>query len=587
MAAIGLTGAALALGIGAATAGVTPAAGGSATTTLAWGTAARVPGLAALNAGRLAQVASVSCASAGNCAAAGGYAPRPGAQLPFVVNEVRGVWGAARAIPGIAAPNAGGAAEATSVSCPSAGNCVVGGFYTDAARDQQAFVANETGGSWHAARELPGTAALNSAGNAEVLSVSCSGSGDCAAGGYYTVAGDVAYAMAFVASEKNGAWSAAEPVPGTVPGQGTRAEVFSLSCRGQGDCAAGGRATTSAGAPSTAFVVSESGGSWGRAQPVAGLGALDRRAASAAVGSVSCASPGNCVAGGYYADAGGHPSQPFVVAQSHGDWGRAQAIPGLAALNAGGYGAVQSVSCPSAGNCAVGGYYAPPSGRPQAFVAADRRGSWSTATRVPGLAALDHGHLSAVASVSCASAGNCSAGGSYTSRAFTGGNDQQAFVVDEAGGVWRTAIEVPGTAGLNAGQDAAVVSVSCGPAGQCAAGGFYDGDALNGFVVGKSLVALTSTSLALSAAKVTDGREQAEHLTVRVVSKHGGTPSGTVSVKAGTATVCLVTLRSGRGSCTLAARQLKPATYHLVAHWPGGPGFHGSASAARTLTVAK
>jgi len=38
-----------------------------------WGRAIEVPGLAALNAGGTAGVVSVSCASAGNCAAAGDY----------------------------------------------------------------------------------------------------------------------------------------------------------------------------------------------------------------------------------------------------------------------------------------------------------------------------------------------------------------------------------------------------------------------------------------------------------------------------------------------------------------------------------
>jgi Bacterial Ig-like domain (group 3) len=106
-------------------------------------------------------------------------------------------------------------------------------------------------------------------------------------------------------------------------------------------------------------------------------------------------------------------------------------------------------------------------------------------------------------------------------------------------------------------------------------------------VVGRSLVALTGTSLARSAATVTYGREQAEHLTVTVVSRHGGTPAGTVTVKAGTATVCLVKLRSGRGSCTLTARQLKVGTYHLVARWPGSADFAPSASPTETLKVAK
>jgi len=39
-----------------------------------------------------------------------------------------------------------------------------------------------------------------------------------------------------------------------------------------------------------------------------------------------------------------------------GSWGKAVEVPGLAALNTGGDAAVTSVSCPSAGDCAAGGY---------------------------------------------------------------------------------------------------------------------------------------------------------------------------------------------------------------------------------------
>ena len=46
-------------------------------------------------------------------------------------------------------------------------------------------------------------------------------------------------------------------------------------------------------------------------------------------------------------------------------------------------------------------------------------------------------------------------------------------MASERNGRWGTAIEVPGTAALNAGGDAEVTSVSCASAGNCAAGGFY------------------------------------------------------------------------------------------------------------------
>jgi len=98
-----------------------------------WGRAIAVPGLAALNTGGLAQVMSVSCASAGNCAAGGYYFTRKAGQ-GFVAVEQHGVWGRAIEVPGLAALYAGGVAEALPVSCASAGNCAAGGYYSETGR---------------------------------------------------------------------------------------------------------------------------------------------------------------------------------------------------------------------------------------------------------------------------------------------------------------------------------------------------------------------------------------------------------------------------------------------------------------------
>jgi hypothetical protein len=74
---------------------------------------------------------------------------------------------------------------------------------------------------------------------------------------------------------------------------------------------------------------------------------------------------------------------------------------------------------------------------------------------------------------------------------------------------------------------------------------------------------------------------------VAVAPQFGGTAAGTVTIKAGTRTVCAITLKAGKGSCALAAKELKPGTYPLAASYPGKGGFTGSASARRTLKVAE
>src|SRR6185437_6830560 len=61
-------------------------------------------------------IKSLSCASAGECAAVG--------DGPMVVSEKNGVWGSARAVGGLGALPGGEAdAELGTVSCSSPGNC--------------------------------------------------------------------------------------------------------------------------------------------------------------------------------------------------------------------------------------------------------------------------------------------------------------------------------------------------------------------------------------------------------------------------------------------------------------------------------
>ena len=98
-------------------------------------------------------------------------------------------------------------------------------------------------------------------------------------------------------------------------------------------------------------------------------------------------------------------------------------------------------------------------------------GTWRPAEEVAG--ALNKSVGAGVYSVSCASAGNCSAGGIYTVPAGKSLPGLEAFVVNEVNGTWGAAQEVPGTAKLNTGAGGATNVVSCASAGHCSAGGTY------------------------------------------------------------------------------------------------------------------
>jgi hypothetical protein len=234
-----------------------------------------------------------------------------------------------------------------------------------------------------------------------------------------------------------------------------------VSCASAGNCAVAG----SYGAnPAAAFVASQKNGTWGKAIEVPGSEALG----GMTLASLSCPSAGNCASAGYFGDRYSLADfQPLVVSEKNGTWSKAIPVPGT---GDGARSGADSVSCTSAGNCVAGGYVAPSIDGPyQAFVVSQKNGTWGTATGVPGLAALNAGGSADVLSLSCESAGNCAAAGSYLDSS----SHQQAFVASENNGTWGTAIEVPGSGTLNTGGSAQVVSVSCTPAGYCAGGGEY------------------------------------------------------------------------------------------------------------------
>lgn len=309
--------------------------------------------MAALNAGRDAQSNVVSCSAPGECAGGGFYTDRGGHTQAFVVDERKGVWGVAREVPGSAALNTGGAIAVNAISCASAGRCAVGGSYNDGAA---AWIADEAGGVWGHAQELAG--ALNDGGVAAVTSISCVRPGYCAAGGIVGVAvdsGENAVLGGFVASEAHGTWTAF--------GVAQAATVSSISCGSAGNCVAGGSAEFAPGD----YIVTETSGTWGSAQPLPGTGTLS--GISPEVTSVSC-EPSGCDAVGTTAyclpvscttQTPGGNGVGFGVTETGGTWGGAWGnavalpLPVPAPSAHIDWLVPQSLSCTSPGDCAATG----------------------------------------------------------------------------------------------------------------------------------------------------------------------------------------------------------------------------------------
>lgn len=285
----------------------------------------------------------------------------------FVAGEKNGVWGEAIEVRGLGALNAGGGASVTSVACASSGNCTAVGGYTDGENHGQGFVADEKNGIWGQAIEVPGLEALNTTGSAEVLSVACALPGNCTAGGDYSNGADNNGQQGFVVSEKNGVWGQAIEVPGLE-------------------------------------ALNTNGDAW--------------------VGSVSCATAGNCTVGGDYDY---DYNWGFVAVERNGAWSQAINAPGVGELDSGRYADVNSVACPSADSCAVAGDYEDISGNdgfhPEGFAVSERNDKWGAAIKEPGVRAL-HAAFADATSVSCVSPGHCTVGGYYSDNH----GHQQGFV---------------------------------------------------------------------------------------------------------------------------------------------------------------
>jgi hypothetical protein len=559
-----------------------------------WGPAKQVPGLAALNVGGSARVQALTCSSPGNCAAGGMYTDAAHRQQAFAVTEAKGVWGTAVAIPNLVTLNAGGSADVRSVSCGEAGDCAIGGSYTDAKGNNNPWVADSVVGTWGKAQEVVTFDLTNIDANVgqhvgDVTSISCVSAGNCAA----TVTmpsideGPTPLAAPYVAAEVNGIWGAPQPaaIVSSTAAQ-LPAELSSVSCAGTpvAFCIAGGSYTDGNGR-AHAIVMSAlmdqndgRGFVWGAAGEVPGITALpgyNSASPFARVDSVSCLANGDCAASGFYLDVNGNDQVFTGGAPDGGQWSN-QAFPGAAELNTGGKMFVDGMSCGAPGECAVAGSFTDSSSHGQAWVDSQSGGLWRNAQQILG---VNDNPFAAASSVSCAGAGFCFAGGLFTDTA----GHTQAFVAGDIAGTWGGAQQIAGN--LNAGGNAGVTGISCAAASSCAAGGFYTDAAghQQGWVADDSTA--TSTALSVSAATITAGSEQSEKITATISPVSGGTATGTVSVVAGATQVCTITLASGTGSCSLTASQLPVGSYTLTGTYSGDAFFAGSTSAGKAVSV--
>ncbi len=444
-----------------------------------------------LNFGDNANAQSTSCPSSGHCTAAGYFYDVNEHSQAFVADQSSGVWHGAIEIG--AAFNIGHYASLESVSCSSAGNCVAGGFFSDALSHQQAMVLSEHDGHWGDPVNV--TATMNISGQADMYRVSCATDASCVAVGWVGVGANEYQSV--IMEKKNGLWGAPFEVA-TVLNAQKYGYLQTVSCPTAGNCSAGGVYTDAQG-NSQVFAISQVNGFWG--SPLTLLAGLNT-GGSAFPNQISCSTNANCSMVGSFSQDPTGVSQGFGIDEVNGQWKSPHDL--TSTVNLGGRAAANSVSCTSPGNCVSGGYFSnllaphvisshrgPASlarllhPREQsnisheAFIAVESHGVWANSTRVAH--ALNVGMDAQVTSLSCVDASNCLVGGYYRDRMTF----RQVFALTEVAGVWHDATELLGV--QNIGGNAEAVTTACSLSGYCVLGGYY-GDTLldpQAFVISK------------------------------------------------------------------------------------------------------
>jgi hypothetical protein len=373
-----------------------------------------------------------------------------------------GTWGVALAVKlaGLSPPPVSIVGQGLqAVSCASPGNCAAIGTYyssTPAGYIPHPFVLSDSGGIWGSPAVVTGTTASASTQAAGTPAVSCAAPGECAAVWTYGDANGDGHA--YLIDESLGTWGQAQPV--TIGTVGTW--LTGVSCPAAGDCTAVGNYLDGSAGSGLPFVIGSSAGAWGAPQEVPGIAGLSTPPpVNASLTSVSCTLPGDCVAGGYY-HVSPTDSQPFLATETGGSWGQAQPVTGMTTLSPSGIATLRSVSCGGTGDCAATGTYQTLSTGYYTWVADESGGSWSPAQQLSAPAASSR---SIPESLSCSQA-HCALAGQYT-PVSTG--HYKAFVASYISGTW-TAQDVPGVA---TGALSSAMTVSCGAPGYCTAGGFY------------------------------------------------------------------------------------------------------------------
>ncbi len=315
-------------------------------------------------------------------------------------------------------------------------------------------------------------------GGAQLLSVTCTGAGLCAAvGQYQKTATSGAYPMVVTTSTGGSSWhqAAALVLPksaAAVP----NAVATSVSCTSSTSCEAVGRFHyAKVPANNNGFISDLTSTGWTQARTMP-QPANAASPVSATLSQVSCSSPGNCGAIGTYTDNKGDLEVSAFI-ETAGKWGTPVQLKPPADAPAVGHQNVQpfGISCPAAGACVAVGKYFTKAGDIEPFRATATGGKWAQAVRValPADAITGKNQQGDFHAVYCTAVGNCLAVGNYRTAVVAHSN--AVYSLRETGGTWPTRGTEFKPKPANAANPVVPQDngVACPVAGSCVTAGFY------------------------------------------------------------------------------------------------------------------
>ncbi len=414
-----------------------------------------LPGSVDANPGQIVALPAVTCPSAASCTSVGSYNNNAAG---LVMTETAGAWSqfAAQAPePADAAP--GALAELSSVACVSDQSCTAVGNYATQ-NSGQPWLVTESGGKWSpvATPAAPNGASYHYVADPPPTSVSCASATDCVAVGWGKI----------ILNETGGTWSSMI-TPAPANSWSLQAPwLFSVACPSVGNCVAVGTYTDASNEPvPAALIATETDGSWSALEAPLPADAV-QGGANTGLSDVVCSSVGNCTAIGTYTASDGQAG--LIVTESAGTWSATRApLP----ANAGSRPPqLTSVACPSAGDCAVVGYYQDDSQRYHGLVLVESSDTWSaTEAALPSSPnAVRDGRLYSIA---CPSATTCTAVGNYVDNAQGAQGLILDFALPDVPGS-QSALEAPLPS--DAVSNVTLTAIACGAKDTCSAVGTYN-----------------------------------------------------------------------------------------------------------------